>query len=171
MIPLSNLRPEYLDYPYNVPNTLVTFHLFYYLYSMHRIRLHRNVFPNIVSQIPKILVVALWVFYALIALLNYIYLVMAYIRYAFTHNPYSPIILVFSHSHYYRFETVNRDIVSENLLLKNDNAIWSQILYKHLTNLQFENSFENLLYCKIRTFIETEVKAIKLLRFNLLLKH
>jgi len=171
IIPLSNFRSEYLAYPYDVPSTLVPFHLLYYLYSMRRIRLPRKAFPNIASPIPEILAVALWMFYPLIALLNYLYLVMADIRDACAHDPYSPLLLVSSHSHYYRFEPANRDIVSEHPLLTHDNDTWSPILCEHLANLQYENSFENLPYRKFRTFIETEVAAIKLRGFHLLLKH
>lgn len=171
IIPLSNFRPEYLAYPYDVPSTLVPFHLLCYLYSMHRIQLPRNAFPNIFSPILEILSVTLWMFSLLIASLSYLCLLMVDIRYAYAHGPYSQLLLESSHSHYYRFVPVNRDIVPERLLLTHDNDIWSPKQCEHLANLQYENSFEDLPYRKFRAFIETKVAAIKLRGFNPLLKH
>lgn len=171
IIPLSNFRPEYLAYPYDVPSTLVPFHLLYYPYSTPRIQLPRNACPNTFSPILEILSVTLSMFSLLIASLSYLYLLMVDIRYAYEHGPYSQLLLESSHSHCYKFVPVNPDIVPECLLLTHDNDIWSPKQCEHLANLQYENSFENLPYRKFRAFIETKVAAMKLRGFNQLLKH
>src|ERR1035438_6522157 len=160
IIPLSNFRLEYSAYPYDVPSTLVPFHRLYYQYSMLRTLLPRNASPNIFFPILGILSVALWTSSLLIASLSYLYLAMVDIRYACAHGLYLQLPLESSHSHYYRFVPVNHDIVSEHLLLTHDNDIWSPTQCEHLTNLLYENSFEIHPYCKVRTFIETEVAAI-----------
>jgi hypothetical protein len=160
IIPLSNFRLECSAYPYDAPSTLVPFHRLYSQYSMHRNQLPRNAFPNIFSLILGILSVALWMFSLLIASLSYLYLVMADIRYACVHGPYSQLLLESSHSHYYRFVPVYRDIVPEHLLSTHDNDILLPKQREHLASLQYESSFENLPYRKFRTFIETKVAAI-----------
>ena len=133
---------------------------------MRRIQLPRNAFPNIFSPILEILSVALWMFSLLIASLCYLCLLMADIRHACEHGPYSQLLLESSHSRYYRSVPVNRDIVPEHLLLTHDNDIWSPKLYEHSSYLQYGNSCDNLPYCKTKNFIETKVTAIKLRGFN-----
>jgi len=160
IIPLSNFQPVNSAYPYGVPDILVRFHRLYYPYSMLRIRLPRNAFPSISFPIPEILSVALWMFFPLIALLSYLYSAMVDIRYAYVYDPYLLPPSEFLHSHYYRSEQANRDIVSERPLLTHDNDTWSPILCEHLANLQYENSFAFLPYRKVRAFIETKVAAI-----------
>ena len=85
---------------------------------------------------------------------------MADIRYAYGHDPYSPLLSESSHFHYYRSEQANRDIVSGRPLLTHDNDTWSPIRCEHLANLQYVNSFAFLPYRKVRAFIETKVAAI-----------
>jgi hypothetical protein len=127
---------------------------------MPRTQLPRNASPNISSPILGILSAALGMFSLSIASLSYLYLAMVDILCACAHGLYSLLPLESSHSHYYRFVPVNRDIAPEHLLLKHDNDIWSPRQGEHLTNLQYENSSEIRPYRKVRTFIETKVAAI-----------
>lgn len=160
IIPLSNFRLESSAYPYDAPSTLVPFHRLYYQCSRHQTQLPRNVFPNISSPVPGILFVALLMFSPLIASLSYLYLATVDILYACVHDPCSQLPLESLHSHYYRFVPINHDILPGHLLSEHDNDIWSPIQCEHLTNLQYENSYENLPYRKSRTFIEPKVAAI-----------
>ena len=144
IIPLSNFRLDYSAYPYDVPNTLVPSHRLCFQYSMPRNLLPRNASPNIFSPILGILFAALWMFSLSIVSLSYLYLAMVDILYACVHGPYSLHPLRSSHSHCYKSVPVNRDIVLVHLLSKHDNDIWSPKLCEHLTNLQYESSFENL---------------------------
>ncbi len=160
IIPLSNFQFECSACPCDVPNTLVPSHRLCFRYSKLRIRSPRNGVPNIASLIPGILAVTLWMSFPLIALPSYLYSMMVDILYACARGPYLLLPLESLHSHYYRFVPVNHDILPGHLLLEHDNDIWSPILCEHLTNLQYENSYENLPYRKSRTFIEPKVAAI-----------
>jgi hypothetical protein len=155
IIPLSSSRSVHLAYPYDAPNTLVPFHLLYFLYSMPRILWPRNASPSIFFPIPEILAAALWRFYLLIASPNCLCLTMVDILYAYAHGPYLLPLSESLHSHYCKSELTNLDTLPIHLLLKHDNDTSSPTQYVHLTNLQYANSFENLPYRKFRTFIET----------------
>jgi hypothetical protein len=89
------------------------------------------------------------------------------IRYACAHDPYLPPLLRFSHSHYYRFEPIDRGTEFAHRLSTHGNDIWSPRRGEHLANLQYANSFEYLAYRKFIAFIETKVAAMKLRGFNL----
>lgn len=167
IIPLSSFQLGSLAYLYDAPNIPVPFHRLYYPYSMRRTRLPRNGVPSIASLTPEILAGALLMSYPLISLPSYLYSTMVDILYACVHDPYSLPLLEFSHSHCYKFVPVNLDTESEHPLLEHGNDTWSPILYEHLANLQYENSFEYLPYRKFRAFIETKVAAMKLRGFNL----
>lgn len=113
--------------------------LLYSLYSKPHIQLPRNVDPNTAYQEKEILAEEVERSYPSAFLLDHSRLWMEDIQYACEHDPYLQRPLGSEHSHQYRFEQPNHDIVPEHLPLIHDNDTSSPKLYGYLTNLQNEN--------------------------------
>ncbi len=154
-------------FPCDVQDTPEPFHLLYSQCSIRHNQLPRNDVPNTSYPTLEIPVEEVEKNDLSISLLGHLYLGMAGIQYAYAHDLYSLLLLIYERFPNHISELVNPDTESANHLSKRDNDTSLPTLYDNLNYLLNVNSFGILPFNKARIFIETKVTAMKLQGFNL----
>ena len=164
---ISNFLLRNWAYPCDDQGILEPSHPLFSPYSMLHILQPKSDAPNISYSIQETLA-AKDGKYGLSAFLpKHLCSVMEDIPRAYVHDLYLQLLSVYKRLLNYIFAPINHDNDIEGRLLKQDNDIWSPILYDSLNCLLNVSFSESPTFNKAKTFIETKVTAMKLQGFNL----
>ena len=157
----------FLDDALDIPEP---FHPLYCQCSMHHNLSPKNAVPNIVS-LTQGTPIASDERYDLLAFSpGHLYSPKESILHEGEHGLYLQHLLIFQHSLNCIFELLDPDNVSEYRPPIHDIDTSLSTQYEHSIGLLNENSFDNLSFYKFTKFIETEVSAMELQGFNLLMR-
>ena len=167
LIALSNSLFLNWVYPYGVQDTLEPSHQLYYQYSKRQSLLPKNAFPNISSPILEIPVEEGGKNGLLISSQKYLGLMTEGILHACEYGRCLLPLSISEHFRYHIFGSGYHDTFPEYHLLTQGVCTLLPIQYDNLNYLLNENCSGIEPFSKFKTFIETEVSAMKLQGFNL----
>lgn len=167
LIALSNSLFLNWVYPYGVQDIPEPSHQLYYQYSKRQSLLPKNAVPNISFPILEIPVVEGGKNGLLISSQGYLDLMTEGILHAYEYGRCLLPLSISEHFRYHIFGSEYHDTFPGHHLLKQGICTLLPIQYGNLNYLLNENCSGIEPFSKFKTFIETEVSAMKLQGFNL----